>query len=100
MRRKRIVCSRRFIEDLPAGGGFVINVTGSVPPILKLLVADNEEVDGDIERANEPIQADHLRESVGGLLFHEHDVEIAMRSSIAPGLRTEEDDAFGMGSLD
>jgi hypothetical protein len=44
---------------------------------------------GHIERANETIQAYHLRESDGGLIFHDH-----------AGLRTEEGDAFGMGSLD
>ena len=85
---------------LPSRGGFVINVAGNFPPVLKLFVADNQEINGDIERANEAIQADHLREAVGGLVFHDHDVEIAMRSSIAPGLRAEEDDAFGMCSLD
>jgi hypothetical protein len=39
-------------------GGFVIDVARSVPPVLKLLVADDEEIDGDIKGANEAIQAD------------------------------------------
>ena len=81
MRRKSKACSRRLIEDLPACGGFVINVAGSLPPVLKLFVADNQEIEGDIERANEAIEAieaDHLRESVGGLFLHDHDIEVAI----------------------
>ena len=80
-------------------GGFVIDVAGGAPPVLKLLVADNQEIDSDIERANEPIQADHFRKSVGGL-FHDHDVEVAMRSSVAPGVGAKEDDPLRMGGLD
>ena len=53
LRRKSNACSRRLIEDLPPCGGFVINVAGSLPPILKLFVADDQEIDGDIERAND-----------------------------------------------
>lgn len=40
LRRKSKACSRRLIEYLPPCGGFVMNVAGSLPPVLKLLVAD------------------------------------------------------------
>ena len=99
MRRKRKACSRRLIEGLPLCGGFVVNVTWRLPPVLKHFVADDQEVDGDIERAYKAIQADDLRESVGGFLFYDHDIEITMRSRIAPSPGTEEDDALGMGRL-
>jgi hypothetical protein len=86
LRRKSSACSRRFIEDLPLVGGFVINVTWGVPPILKLFVANHKEVNGNIEGAKESIETDDLPKTIRGFLFHDHDVEVAMISSFAPPL--------------
>src|ERR1017187_8552529 len=81
-------CSRRFIQDLPLGGSFVVDVARSVRPILKVFVTDNQKIDGHIEGMKEAIQTDDLRKAIGGFLFHHHDVEVAMAGGFAP--RSEE----------
>lgn len=60
LRRKSSACSRRFIQDLPLGGSFVVDVAGSVPPILKVIVTDNQEIDGHVEGTKEAVQTDDL----------------------------------------
>ena len=65
-------CPRRFIQDLPLGGSFVVDVARSVPPILKVFVTDNQKIDGHIEGTKEAIQTDDLRKAIGGFLFHHH----------------------------
>jgi len=62
LRRRSTACSRRLTEDLPPCGGLVIQIAGSLPPVLKVLVVDNEEIEGDIKQANEALMPRVYRE--------------------------------------
>src|ERR1017187_7048620 len=92
-------CSRSFIEDFAFGGRLEIDVPRCVTPVIELLCAHHQQIHGDVERTQQPIQTYHLPGTIRNKFLDYHDVEVAVFARLASCLRTEHDDAFGPGGL-
>src|ERR1039457_2168703 len=99
LRSNSRACSRRFIEDFAFGGRLEINIPRCVTPVIELLCAHHQQIHGDVKRAQQPVQADHLSDTIRNGLLDYHDVEVTVFTRLAACLRTEHDDAFGLGGL-
>ncbi len=88
-RRKRRACSCRFMARKTSGGGFVIDVTGCVAPVLVVVFTYDQEVQRNIKATEQTTQPDHFRVSVHRTVFHHRQVKIAVLGGSARRAGTE-----------
>jgi len=77
-------CSRRFIKRAALRCRFVIDVTRRIPPVLKTILGNDQEIDCRIELPEQVVQPDHLLQTIRRLLLNHHHVEIATAAGAGP----------------
>src|ERR1035437_2323108 len=99
LRSNSTACSRCFIQDFAFGGRLEINIPRRVAPVIEFLRAHHQQIHRDVKRTQQPIQPHHLPGTIRNTILDYHDVEVAVFTRLAARLRTEHNDALGLGGL-
>src|SRR6266446_7718239 len=88
--RNNWACSPCFIHPLSLSGRFVIDVSRSICPIIKLGLVHYQYVHCHYQPFQQPTQADRFSDRVHHLTHYHHQIQVAFDADVTTGLGTED----------